>query len=300
METISASNAAATAAAAAPAPKAPVSVLILTRDEQACLRQCLASLNWCEEIVVLDGGSKDKTLEIARERPNVRVVERKWDDEVSQRRFGLKEIAYANPWVLILDADEIIPPDLALELARTLTRAGPPIDHAAFAIRYREMYRGRWIRHGGAYPVWATRLVRPERVRYENVRGQARPIIDGTVGRLEGLFIHEGMDAGMRRYFDRRNLAAEVEAKAVARPQGAKGTSQAGGWGLGLTLSMWLKFVWMFVFRLGFLDGIAGFHYCAIIAIHRYWVGMKVMEQERAWGVQTEVAVNRLLAEDGR
>ncbi|MCX5661675.1 MAG: glycosyltransferase family 2 protein [Planctomycetota bacterium] len=299
MEPISASSAAALTAAAAVAPRNPVSVLVLARDEQACLPACLASVAWCDDVVVLDGGSKDRTLAIAREKPNVRVVERKWDDEVAQRTFGLKEIEFRNPWVLILDADETVPPDLAHEISQTLTGAGPETTHAAFALRYREMYRGRWIRHGGAYPIWSTRLVRPGRVRYENFRGAARLVVDGTIGKLQGHFIHEGLDAGMRRYFDRRNLAAQVESRATARPLGSLG-SDAGGWGLGLTLDMWAQFVWTFIFRLGFLDGVAGFHFCAIHAMQVYWVGMKVMEQERAWIRQTEVAVTRLLAEEGK
>ncbi len=120
-----------------------VSVLILTLDEEANLGSCLRSLTWCDDIVVLDSFSTDGTEEIAR-KAGARFVQRAFDDYASQRNFGLSEIEYKHPWVFMVDADEVVPPDLEEEIERET--AACDSDVSLFRMRNKNFLMGRWIR----------------------------------------------------------------------------------------------------------------------------------------------------------
>src|SRR3954453_9612206 len=161
---------------------AKLSVLILTKDEEVNIEACLRCFeSFSDDIVILDSLSTDRTVEIARQTvPGVRVVTRAFDTEYLQRNFGLHEIQYKHEWVYVCDADERIPPDLAAEMVRKV--ADPACPHAAFRVRYRNMYRGRWIKRATGYPVWLLRLVKPNRVRYEERETNVHPLVDGSIG----------------------------------------------------------------------------------------------------------------------
>ena len=121
-----------------------ISVLIMTLNEEKNLPACLASLAWCDDIVVLDSFSTDGTVEIAQA-AGARVYQRAHDTESRQRTYGLKEIEYKYPWVYTPDADEVTPSDLRdemLAIARDATRP-----ESSFRIRYKNMFMGRWIKH---------------------------------------------------------------------------------------------------------------------------------------------------------
>ena len=121
-----------------------ISVLIMTLNEEKNLPACLASLAWCDDIVVLDSYSTDGTVEIAQA-AGARVYQRAHDTESRQRTYGLKEIEYKYPWVYTPDADEVTPSDLRdemLAIARDATRP-----ESSFRIRYKNMFMGRWIKH---------------------------------------------------------------------------------------------------------------------------------------------------------
>ncbi len=141
-----------------------VSVLIMTLNEEANLPACLASLDWCDDIVVLDSFSTDRTVEIARA-AGARIYQRAYDTEDRQRMYGLTEIEFRHAWVYTPDADEITPPDLRDEMLAIA--ADPDRPEVFFKARYKNMFMGRWIRHASLYPTWITRLVRPDRVHFE-------------------------------------------------------------------------------------------------------------------------------------
>ncbi len=145
-------------------PDMTVSVLILTLNEEANLPGCLDSLVWCDDVVVLDSFSTDRTVEIARER-GVRVEQRRFENYASQRNSGLNSIRYRHTWVLMLDADERVPPELRDEMLAAVAAA--PADAAMFLMRRRDHLFGRWIRRSSGYPTWFGRLVRVGRVRVE-------------------------------------------------------------------------------------------------------------------------------------
>lgn len=268
-----------------------ISVLIMTLNEERNLPACLASLDWCDDIVVLDSYSTDRTVDIARA-AGARVYQREHDSESGQRTYGLKEIAYKHPWVYTPDADEITPPDLRDEMmaiARDPTRP-----ETAFRIRYKNMFMGRWIKHSSLYPTWITRLVRPDRVRYER-EAHSRCLTDGPEGRLQSHFIHYSFNKGLTAWYEKHNRYSSSEARETVVSLGTKrmpwrdiasAVPEVRRRAL-KELSMRLpfrpaaRFFYMFVLRGGFLDGREGYHYCRLLAAYEYMIVIKTEELRR-------------------
>lgn len=287
----------------------PPSILILTRDEElniaACLECCLA---FSDDVVVLDSCSTDRTVEIAESFPNVRVFRREFDSEYKQRNFGLHEIAYRHAWVYISDADERIPPELAEEIVRTVNDPQQPYD--AYRLRYKNMFRGNWIRLASGYPVWLVRLVRPRQVSYEVRETNVHPIVNGRIGELKHHFIHFSFNKGLAHWFFKHNFYSEMEAQAAIKVR----RGSAGQWLIGLfnkdrgvrrramkNISFFmparsiLRFLYVYFLRLGFLDGSAGFHYAVMISMYEYWIELKIREQKSDWRRRTEEVVSARL-----
>jgi glycosyltransferase involved in cell wall biosynthesis len=288
------------------------SVLIITRDEEINIAECIASVSaFSDDIVVLDSYSTDRTVQIAESFPNVRIVLRAFDTEYVQRNFGLHEIEYRHPWVYVCDADERVPEDLAKELVAVCNDATTP--HAAYRLRYKNIYLGRWIRYASSYPTWIIRLVRPNQVSYEIRETNVHPIVEGSIGELNGHFVHYSYNAGLDRWFSKHNFYSTREAlegvkiRKLGRPslRSLKHKDpiwrrrQWKNWSYFLVGRGVFRFLLQYVLRGGFLDGRAGFHYCVMISMYEYWIEVKMKELESDWAAATDRAVERLLAEDG-
>ncbi len=295
----------------APAPsRTPPSVLILTKNEDANIEQCLRSVSFSDDIVVLDSFSDDRTVEIASKFPNVRVVQRTFDTEYLQRNFGFESISYKHPWVYVCDADERIPDDLRDELIRAVS--DPANTHSALRIRYKNYFLGKWIKRSSGYPVWIIRLVRPEKVRYEKRATNVHPIVEGSTGSLRSHFNHYSFNSGLRRWFDKHNFYSDREAYEAVQVR-KLGVGKAGSLfardpmarrrafknaAFFLKGRAFWRFLFQYILKFGFLDGVAGFHYCAMISMYEYWIELKIHEQERSWRERTEDVVKRRLAAD--
>lgn len=236
-------------------------------------------------------------------------MQRVFDTEYMQRNYAFESITYKHPWVYICDADERIPVDLQEELLRTVNAAEQ--QHTAYRIRYKNSFLGRWIKRSSGYPVWLIRLVRPEFVRYEKRATNVHPIVQGTTGNLDTHFNHFSFNSGLNRWFQKHNFYSDREAieAVVVRKLGI---SQAGEIFSGdpmvrrrtfknLSFFLRLRGVWRFLYQyfihLGFLDGMAGLRYCAMISMYEYWIEMKIIEQEHSWRERTEQVVARLMSE---
>ena len=265
------------------------SVLILTLNEAQNLPRCLESVAWSDDIVVLDSFSSDDTVEIAR-RAGARVFQRRFDNERNQRAASL-EIPFRHPWVFNPDADEITPPELRDEILRVA--ADPNRPEAAFRVRFKTMFLGTWIKHSSLYPTWVVRLLRPEAVRFER-EINLRYVIHGAEGRLENHLLHYSFNNGMTAWLEKHNRYSSAEAREmlaaaekdfnprellrrdpVARRRAIKELS------FRLPARPTLRFLYSYFFRLGFLDGGAGYHYCRLAAAYEHMISLKALEFRR-------------------
>lgn len=285
-----------------------VSVLVLTKNEEANIAECLRSLGFSDDVVVLDSESTDKTREIAAAFPGVRVLTRPFDTEWKQRNFGLHGVTWKNRWVYVCDADERVPPELRDELTRAAADAGNA--HGAWRLRYKNFFMGRWIKRSSSYPVWLIRFVRPSKVRYEVRETNIHPIVEGTIGELKGHFHHFSFSSGLRRWFEKHNFYSDREAMEAVhvRKEGfprlsllrdadpivrRRALKNMSFFLRGRALA---RFVKDYALGLGFLDGMPGLHYCAMVAMYEYWIELKVVEIEKRWRERTDETERRMLA----
>jgi len=271
-------------------PKSPVSVLICTRNEARNLGACLASVAWADDCVVFDSYSDDATVTIARE-GGARVVQREFENFSTHKNWALDHLDFKHDWILIVDADERVTPDLAREIAGLV--GGSPQRHGYYLAR-QNWFAGTWIRHGGWYPDWNLRLLRRGRGRYEARLVHEHVLLDGPPGYLKNPLIHYDYK-GIERYFERHNVYSSLEAVEAHRtltapdqPRGLPGALRARGperrrffKNLAyryLPARALVKFCWMYFFKLGFLDGRMGFRYCLLHTFYDYQISLKLEE----------------------
>jgi glycosyltransferase involved in cell wall biosynthesis len=282
-----------------------VSVLIMTRNEEINLPACLASLDWCDDIVILDSYSDDDTVNIAKA-AGARVYQRSYDTEDRQRMHGLTEIKFKYDWVYTPDADEITPTDLRDEILAIASDPSRP--EVFFKARYKNMFMGRWIKHASLYPTWITRLVRPDRVRFErSVHSRAS---GGPEGQLQSHFVHYSFNKGLEAWYDKHNRYSTAEASLSANrllerkidwPGIFSGISERRRRAL-KSLSYHapfrpsLRFLYMYILRGGFLDGKPGYLYCRLLAAYEFMIIIKMAEQRIEKG-KAEEALSRKLPE---
>jgi glycosyltransferase involved in cell wall biosynthesis len=245
-----------------------LSVVVVTLDEEDRIRACLESAAWADELIVVDAESHDKTAAIARELTD-QVFERPWPGFAAQKNFGLAQAR--GDWILSLDADEVISAPLREEITAIVERGGA---HAGYAIPRRNVFWGRWIRHGGLYPDWQLRLFARGRGRFAERSVHESVTVEGSVGRLSGHLEHRSYRdvADFLARADRYStLAAEewLTAGRRSRPLIDLAVRPAG------------RFLGMYLARGGFLDGWRGF---LLAVLYGYYVLMrsaKVWERTR-------------------
>lgn len=165
-----------------------ISVIMLTLNEEANVARALASVKGSSDVVVVDSGSTDRTMTIAR-RMGARVYEHAFSTSSAQRQWAIEEIDYQNRWLFVLDADEWVPTCLARELSDPLTLD----DVDAAAARTRVVFEGRWIPKSSLYPSWTVRLLRLGAVKYEHRSVNAHPTSPKPIRHLEHDVIHEDL-----------------------------------------------------------------------------------------------------------
>ena len=277
-----------------------VSVLILTKNEQLDLAGCLESVAWCDDINIFDSMSTDATVAIA-EKYGAKVTQRDYGsnklafggDEAAHRNWGLDNIAYKNRWVLVVDADERVTPELAQHIAEAIKSSG---DIVAYSIQRRDFFMNTWLKHVQTSPFYM-RLLQVGKVHYERL---INPITvpHGPVGVVSGFLDHYPFSKGIHFWVERHNAYSRAEATQIIKNRATGGT-------FSITKAFFekdfhirrfnqkelfyrlpfrpmLKFLILYILKRGFLDGRAGFTYAVLQSIYEYFIVLKVNEMELA------------------
>lgn len=272
----------------------PISVIILTKNEEVNIEGCLKDVAFSDDVVVFDSLSTDGTVELARRHPNVRIVERKFDNWSKHQNWAVSNIEFRHPWVLYLDADERVPAALAEELQRL---ADPSSPHAAFRMRRKDMFMGRWIKHATLYPTWLVRMFRPDRIRYERLVNPVA-VVDGSIGSVREHLIHYPFSKGVYHWIERHNNYSTFEAEETMKvlagqrrpfrhllsrdPNERRAAMKDFFYRLPLRPQVkWLYY--MFV-RLSFLDGRPGLIYARLQSMYEHMIVIKTRELMRKKG----------------
>jgi glycosyltransferase involved in cell wall biosynthesis len=263
------------------------SVLILTLNEEANLPACLASVAGCDDIVVLDSGSTDRTVEIARA-AGARVFVNRFENFAQQRNHAHTAVGFRHAWVFHLDADERMTPELCAECAAI--SGDRPLD--GYWVAPKMLFFGRWLPHCTDYPAWQARFVRARGFAFIQVGHGQREAPPMRMGRLQGSYLHEMMSGGEEAWVAKHHRYAREEAAAhvanakpdwralfssdaLARRRALKYFSCA------LPCRPVLRFVYQYVLRGGFLDGGAGFRYCRLLARYEGFIAIELRAQPR-------------------
>lgn len=224
-----------------------ISAVIITLNAERRLRQVLSALDFADETIVVDSGSTDSTIEICRDF-GVRLITREWEGygRTKNHAIGLAR----SPWVLSVDADEVV----SGELRREIEAIEPGARHAGFRIPRLNHYFGRALHHGGQYPDYQLRLFRAGHGRFNERPVHESLSVEGEVGTLGGPLLHYTYDT-LEDYLDRFARYTRLEA---IRLHGAGVRHGPAGLARGLLLRPARKFVWRYLCRRGFLDGVPG------------------------------------------
>jgi glycosyltransferase involved in cell wall biosynthesis len=262
----------------------PVSVMIFTLNEEINLPQCLDSLKWCDDIIVVDSYSTDHTEAICRS-AGARFFQHPFEGFGSQRNWALDNTNPRYKWVLILDADERVPFGLVTEIRGVVQSARESV--AGYRLKRRFYMWGHWLRYSSLYPTWVVRLIHRDRVRYIN-RGHAETQeVRGEILRLENDLIDENLK-GMEAWFERQNRYSSKDAEyelcqedeffrvydlirndPLARRAALKRLAR------NFPGRPLLYFLYSYVWRLGFLDGSPGLMFCLMKALYQQMITIK-------------------------
>jgi glycosyltransferase involved in cell wall biosynthesis len=286
--------------------KIPVSVLIPAKNEETNLPACLESLKRADEVFVVDSQSSDRSVEIAKTY-EANVVQFHFNGRWPKKKnWSLDNLPFRNEWVLIVDCDERIPPELWDEIALVIQTS----NHEGYYLNRKVFFLGKWIRYGGKYPDWNLRLFKHKKGRYENLNTEEirntgdnevheHVILDGKVGYLKNDMLHIDF-RDLYHWLERHNRYSNWEARVYLNLLNGKddsGTIGANLFGDAVQRKRFLKTLWVrlpfkptlrfilfYFIRLGFLDGKAGYIYGRLLSQYEYQIGVKLYELRQLGG----------------
>ncbi len=250
-----------------------LSVVLITQNEEANLPRTLESVrplvcNGQGEIIVVDSGSTDRTIEIAKSY-GAKVFTESWKGFAAQKNSAIDKAT--GDWVLQLDADEALEPELAQEIQSTLKPGQPS---SGFFIPRKNFFLGRWMKHGGFYPDPKLRLIRRGAGRFEEYGAHPTIKVHGPTSQLKHAMIHNAYPT-LRGYIDHMNSYSSMGAE-VAREKGHRRFSF-----INIVVRPKLTFIYNYFLRLGFLDGREGFLLHIYHAVYVSWKYAKAWELAR-------------------
>ena len=254
-----------------------LSVAIITLNEEQNLPRTLASVRFADEVILIDSGSTDRTLEIAASYKNVKVFSEPWKGFSAQKNSAIEKCT--SQWILSLDADEELSSELQIEI-RTLLTDDPPAD--AYLLRRRNLFLNRWLRHGGFYPDPKLRLFRRYSANFApGVRFTERPVHETIAfeGKLETLhhdIIHHAYP-DLESYIEHMDRYSTLGAGLLVSQGKTSSSAIAFYWNVAIVPR--LTFIKNYLFRLGFLDGREG------LLMHLYHSTYVSWKYAKAWRI---------------
>lgn len=245
----------------------PLSVVLIAQNAAAQIPQCLASAAFANEILLVDSGSSDATVEVAG-RCGARVIAKEWLGFGRQKQFAVDQAQH--DWVLCLDADERVSPELAESIRRALEAPAAPV----YRMARRNRFLGRWLRHGEGYPDWSTRLFDRRAARWSDDAVHEKVLYAVTPATLQGDLLHESAE-DLGRYIEKQNRYSALAARQLFEHGRTAGIAE-------LLLSPLVRFVKFYLLRLGFLDGVPGLVHIAIGCATSFLKYAKLIELQRA------------------
>ena len=267
-----------------------ISVLILTKNEQQDLPECLKSVSWSDDIHVFDSYSSDRTVEISRAF-GAKVTQRSFDDWSTHQNWGLKNLPFKYPWVFYIDADERMTPEL-IEAVKLSVIA--PKNSVAFRVSRRDYFKGVWLKHVTPSP-FNIRLFIPNKIHYERATNPIT-IVDGDVGEIGEHFNHFPFSKGISHWFDKHNSYSSLEALQIIKNRKnylkfslfkmifSRNKNERRYYQKELYYKLPLRplamFILLYFIKRGFLDGGAGLTYALLRSVYEYMIVLKVSEIE--------------------
>lgn len=265
-----------------------LTTVITSRDEQLHVARCVDSARGLGPVIVLDSGSTDKTVEIARDHGAL-VVEHAWEGYAAQKNWGLVNLPITTDWVLFLDADERLTEAACREIASRVNHDG--VD--GYYIARENIVLGRRLRHAWWYPDYQMRVFRRHKARYEDRLVHEHVVISGRTDFLREPLIHENLK-GINAWMERHVRYAQLEAQEINKAQhcGTNDTIRPSFFGSraerrrALKTRIWyhmpfrpaIRFAWMYFVKRGFLDGRAGLAYCQLVAAYEALIDANLLE----------------------
>lgn len=267
----------------------PCSILILTKNEELDIRGCLESVCWSDDIHLYDSYSTDGTISIAKSF-GANVTQRNFDNWSTHQNWGLRNIRFKYPWVLYLDADERATSELVDNIRNIITHTSTDV---AYRIEIRYFFLDRWLRHAQTTPLFV-RFFRPEKLHYERLVNPV-PVVDGPIGKLDGVIDHFPFNKGISFWFERHNSYSTLEAREIVKQkkEGKKNFSIVKAFFASdfnerrvhqkqlfykFPARPIFKFILLYFLKRGFLDGVPGLIYCILQSIYEYMIVLKVRE----------------------
>lgn len=246
--------------------KAGLSVCIIALNEEERLPRCLRALTFAEEVIIVDGGSKDRTVETAKkELPSAVISLRAFDDFVSQKNYAIS--LAGCEWILVVDADEVVTPALQNEIKAVLSRGGP---ENAWKVPRMTHYLGRWIRHCGWYPDYNVRLFRNGFGKFEGGTVHERAHVQGSAGTLRCHLEHYS-------YRSISDHLARIDrySTLIADDKFKRGNRSSPVLAIYKSIS---KFFLVYIWKRGFLDGAAGLVVAVLAGYYNFLKYIKLWE----------------------
>jgi glycosyltransferase involved in cell wall biosynthesis len=246
-----------------------ISAVIITLNEEANIEECLASVSWAREIVVVDAESADRTREIAL-RFTREVHEKKWEGYSEARAFAISKAS--SEWVLSLDADERVTPELRREIESLPSGSGPD----GYMVPIRPLFLGRWIKHCGWYPGYKLRLFRKDKAAVTTRKLHEGVRVAGKMGRLANPVLHYAYPT-VRSYFEKFTRYTDLAARELHERGRRAGAFD-------IVVRPFFSFLKMYFFKRGFLDGLEGFVLCVFSSLYVLVKYVKLREMGRRTG----------------